>query len=321
MIRLYIFIALIFFTENLFAQSVQDSAKPAVIDSAVLKSQNVPQKDSLTGSLINNDTVISKPVLDSAWKTKINPYLGKSFFEIVYKGNPFFAFDTGAFTANSDVRVFKGKELLFYSLIALLLLFAYLRSIFPKYFNDLFRLFFRRTLKQRQITEQLSQTPLPSLVLNSFFMVTAGLYLGFILQHYSLANQVNFWLLSLYSAAVLGGIYLIKFLSLKFTGWVLNLSTATDSYIFIVFIINKVIGIFLLPFLILLAFSQGDLYQVSLTLSWAGIACLFVYRFILSYSAIRNQLKIKPFHFLVYLVAFEIVPLLLIYKLLLYFLF
>ena len=76
-----------------------------------------------------------------------------------------------------------------------------------------------------------------------------------------------------------------------------------------------------MPFLIFMAFSQGDLYQLALTLSICGIACLFVYRFILSYSAVHNQIKVKPFHFIIYLLAFEIAPLLLIYKLLLYFLF
>jgi hypothetical protein len=222
---------------------------------------------------------------------------------------------------NSDIKRFEGKEVLFYTLIGLLLFFALLKTVFAKYVTDLFRLFFRRTLKQRQITEQLSQTPLPSLVFNIFFIVNAGLYLSFMLQHYGMQLKENFWVLTIYCCAGLGAMYMIKFLSLKFTGWVLNLSTATDSYIFIVFIINKVIGIFLLPFLVLLAFTNNGLYQVALTLSWCSIACLFFYRFILTYSAVHNQIKVKPFHFLIYLAAFEMVPLLLIYKLLYRFLF
>jgi len=257
-----------------------------------------------------------KPVLDSSWKNVVRSFAGKSFNELAFSHHPFFAFDAPPVIADSDIKRFEGKELLFYSLIGLLLFFAFLKSIFAKYVNDLFRLFFRRTLKQRQITEQLSQTPLPSLVFNAFFIVTAGLYLAFILQHYGMQLKENFWMLTLYCAAGLGAVYTLKFLSLKFTGWVLNVSPATDSYIFIVFIINKVIGIFLLPFLVLLAFTDDGLYQVAVTLSWCGIAGLFLYRFILTYSAVHNQIKLKPFHFLVYLAGFEIVPLLLIYKLL-----
>jgi hypothetical protein len=70
----------------------------------------------------------------------------------------------------------------------------------------------------------------------------------------------------------------------------------------------------LLPFLILLAFSEGNLYVVSFTLSWGLVACLLLYRFILTYAAIRNQVKVNPFHFFLYLIAFEIAPLLLVYK-------
>jgi hypothetical protein len=261
------------------------------------------------------------PVLDSAWKKIVRSLGGKSFREFAFSHHPFFAFDAVPVVANSNIKRFEGKELLFYSLIGILLLFAFLKTIFAKYVYDLFRLFFRRTLKQRQITEQLSQTPLPSLVFNVFFIFTAGLYLAFVLQHYGMQLKENFWMLTVYCSAGLGAIYILKFLSLKFTGWVLNLSAATDSYIFIVFIINKVIGIFLLPFLVLLAFTDDGIYQVAVILSLCGIGCLFFYRFILTYSAVHNQLKVKPFHFLVYLVAFEIVPLLLIYKLLFRFLF
>jgi hypothetical protein len=94
---------------------------------------------------------------------------------------------------------------------------------------------------------------------------------------------------------------------------------AANSYIFIVFIIHKMIGIFLLPFLILLAFAQGDVYTVGITLSWFMVAGLMVYRIILTFAAIRNQVKVNPFHFFLYICAFEIAPLLLIYKALLLF--
>jgi hypothetical protein len=92
-----------------------------------------------------------------------------------------------------------------------------------------------------------------------------------------------------------------------------------DTYIFVVFIINKVIGIFLLPFLVLLSFLQGNAYIVALVLSWCGISLLLIYRFLLTYTSVRNQVRFNPFHFFLYLCAFEIAPLLLIYKALLFF--
>ena len=87
---------------------------------------------------------------------------------------------------------FRGKELMFYVLIVLLLLFALLKMLLPKYFNDLFRFFFRTTLKQRQIKEQLMQTPLPSLILNVFFVVSGRIISLFLLQHYQIESSQKF---------------------------------------------------------------------------------------------------------------------------------
>lgn len=317
--RFYILILLLFFSAvKLLAQVKEDSLTVSVPDSTV-KRVTLPKEE--TSQSLPDTAAVVKPTLDSSWRTTLRSFAGKSFYELVYANTALFPYHSKPIIANSDIKKFEGKELIFYALIGLLLLFAFLKTAFAKYVNDLFRLFFRRTLKQRQITEQLRQTPLPSLIFNTFFVVTGGLYLSFILQHYGMKAKENFWILTLSCSIGLGIAYLLKFISLKFTGWVLNLSPATDSYIFIVFIINKVIGIFLLPFLILLAFTQNGLYQVAVTLSWCGIGGLVVYRYILSYSAVHNQIKVKPFHFLVYIIAFEIVPLLLIYKLLFRFLF
>jgi hypothetical protein len=74
------------------------------------------------------------------------------------------------------------------------------------------------------------------------------------------------------------------------------------------------IGILLLPFLVLLAFSVNGVYSSGLTLSLCLTGGLLVYRFVLSFAAVRNQVRVNPFHFFLYLCAFEIAPLLLIYK-------
>jgi Domain of unknown function (DUF4271) len=218
---------------------------------------------------------------------------------------------------DGENRIFYGKEYLFYFLVFLLLLFGVIRRAFSKYFYDLFRVFFKTTLKQKQTQELLLQSPLPSVVMNSFFVLSAGLYVNFLLQYFQLSVTENFWLQYVYCAAALTAIYFLKYTGLKITGWLFNVSSAADSYIFIVFIINKMMGIFLLPFLLLLAFSTPQLSGIVMIVSWIGIGMLLLYRFVLSYGAVRKEVKLNSFHFILYILAFEIVPLLLIYKLLL----
>ena len=301
--NLFLFLPALFLAKTLFAQTPIDTTHPPTRDSlqkTVMKDSNLlkqvqypaiePIKDS---NLIQNKTK-----KDSSALQLINLPIKNS---------------------GATKKVFPGKELLFYVLIILLLFFAFLKNVFPKYFGDLFRLFFRTTLKQRQIREQLMQTTLPSLAFNLFFVITAAMYIDLLLQHFNLLPVKNFWLLFLYCLAGLSIMYLLKFVGLKISGWLFNMKNAAEAYIFIVFIINKMMGIYLLPFLILLSFTEGNLYHVFLILSWIGLAMLFIYRFILTFGAVHNQIKVNLFHFFLYLCAFEIVPLLLIYKLLVYF--
>jgi hypothetical protein len=269
-----------------------------------------------TDSLIK-DSLLGQILKDTTWKIVAAQYQGRNFMRQAYAVNKFFGFSSMQVVITSNKKEFHGKEILFYTLVALLLFFAFIKFSFPKYLVDLFRVAFRTTLKQRQIGEQLLQTPLPSLLLNFFFLITASFYISFILKHYSLATDYNFWLLCFYCFVALTVIYIIKFLTLKFLGWLFNVTPTTDGYIFIVFMISKIIGIYLLPFLILLGFTDNNLYVIAFTLSYIGVFALFAYRFILSYGLARNQIKVNPFHFFLYLCAFEIVPLLLIYKALL----
>ncbi|HMH32336.1 MAG TPA: DUF4271 domain-containing protein, partial [Puia sp.] len=104
---------------------------------------------------------------------------------------------------------------------------------------------------------------------------------------------------------------------LKFSGWIFSIQRATDTYIFIVFLTNKILGIFLLPFLIMLSFSGRVASEVLITISLLMVLLFYAYRFIVSYGPIRKEIKVNGFHFFLYLCAFEIAPLLLIYKVLL----
>lgn len=297
------------------AQTTVDTMGKLILDSLIKQDSVITKTDSVK-LLSVSDSVSKKPIITKTWE----PVPGMPLQVQVMSHHPYFNFYAKPASYRSDIKRFEGKEMLFYFIVALLLIFALLKMGFAKYFNDLFRVFFRTTLKQRQIKEQLIQTPLPSLLFNVFFVASAGLYANFLLHHYRFTPFNNFWLMYLYCCGGLSVIYLVKFVGLKICGWLFNMQQAADAYVFIVFIINKVIGISLLPFLIMLAFTEGTIHTVSLILSWCCIAALFLYRFILGYAAIHNEVRFNLFHFFLYLCAFEIAPLLLIYKLLLFFL-
>ena len=213
-----------------------------------------------------------------------------------------------------SLRKQKSKEALFYLLAGLVLVLAFFRYFFARYFNNLFRVFFNTSLRQSQITDQLLQAKLPSLLYNLFFVVAGGIYIYSLLNYYQWVRGYNTWLVIGLCTGVLGMIYLIKFGTLKFTGWLTGFSDMVNTYLFILFLISKIIGIFLIPFIILIAFSDRVIVDMAVIISLLLIGFLFVMRFLRSYGIIQNQLKISKFHFFLYIIGLELLPLLLIYK-------
>lgn len=208
----------------------------------------------------------------------------------------------------------KEKDLLFYLLAGLVLSLAFFRYFFTRYFSNLFRVFFNTSLRQSQLTDQLLQAKLPSLILNIFFIFTGGIYVYTLLQYNGWIPVHNNWLTLGICTGTLGLIYFIKFCTLKFTGWLTGYASIINTYVFIIFLICKIIGILLVPFIILITFSDAAIVHAAILISLLLIGMMFILRFLRSYSIIQNQLKVSKIHFILYILGIEILPLLLIYK-------
>jgi Domain of unknown function (DUF4271) len=259
------------------------------------------------------DSTVSKRAGTPAAK---DPGLALGFRKMLL-GNIFFNFLGLPFTEKEELHRVKSFDSLFYLLAAILFYFALVRVVFGKYMGNLFTLFFRVSMRQQQIREQVIQSPLPSLLLNIFFVISAGLYCCFLILYFKVPVRVDFWSLYLNCSLILVATYLVKFIVLKCVGWVFNIQRATDTYIFIVFMTNKILGIFLLPFLVTLSFSNTLTSEIAVTLSLVMTIFFFIRRFAISYGPIRKEIKVNGLHFFLYLCAFEVAPLLLIYKVLL----
>lgn len=206
------------------------------------------------------------------------------------------------------------SDWLFYLIAGLLLLLGILKMVFPRFFSDMFRLFFNTTLKQLQVRERLLQAYLPSFLYNLFFVFSAGIYLYLVMIQLGTTSVNNQWMMLSLTLLFIAGVYLTKYVILKFSGWLFGMEEVTDLYIFIVALINKLMGIFLLPFIVLMAWARNTDIRHLLPLSFGLIILFFVARFIRSYASLRTQLKMGMFHFFLYLLCFEVIPLAVIYK-------
>jgi Domain of unknown function (DUF4271) len=131
---------------------------------------------------------------------------------------------------------------------------------------------------------------------------------------YKFITEIHQWTILASCISVLGLVYLAKFSTLKFTGWVTGYREVTDAYVFVIFLICKIIGVLLVPFIILMAFTDEVIANGSALVSLLIIVLLLLLRFLRSYGLLQNQLKVSRFHFFLYITGVEILPLLLIYK-------
>ena len=206
------------------------------------------------------------------------------------------------------------KDILFYALIALLFLYGFIIQIAPQYIGKLFSQFSQSSLRMMQNREQLLQNSLASLTMNIGFVVSFSLMATLIIFNAHLL-PINFWEGFLYMCLFFLGLYIGKFICLTIAGYIFNTNELVQTYIFVVFMINKVLGILLIPFIGILAFAKPFLHPFAIGGAGFLIALLILYRYLFSLTSVRNKLHVSSFHFFLYLCAFEIIPLLILYKL------
>lgn len=289
----------------------QSVSKPAVQPNIVT--------DSITAGSINKQSLTSDSiVLQDSIKKVIKPSPIKKFTGIDstyahFLQNPFLPLQKKAVYQIVKVRLPKQKDDLFYLLAGLVFYLACIKLMFYRYYDNLFRLFFQPSFRQKQTREQLMQSNFPSLLLNLFFILSAGTYVALLVNHYQVIS-LSFLNVFLYCIAGLAVLYASKYLLISFSGWVFNVKEAASTYIFAVYLVNKILGIFLVPFIFLLAFASQQIIEISTTISILLIILIFLYRYIISYNPVRREVKVSPLHFTIYILAFEILPLLFIYK-------
>ena len=223
--------------------------------------------------------------------------------------------DSKAWFINKPVeRKSSGEDVFFYVLAGLLLIIGLIRGAFPKYFADMFSLFFRVTFRQQSIRDQLLQSALPSLLLNLVFFISGGIFLTLLSQYYGWKTTQGFGYSLLFWSGLLLAVYGLKLIVMQSLSWLFHLREAGNTYSFVVFLMNKVMGVLLLPFIILIGLGPVEWRPVIVTLALVSLIGLFLYRYLISYPSVKNTVKLNQFHFIIYLWALEIVPLLLLYK-------
>jgi hypothetical protein len=291
-----------------------------------------------TDSLLVKDTLLIKyvPVIPTSFQIAdawlVQSFIGnkidsnintlkayKNYF--LQKKNAYKLYFPSSITTRESQVVYKieqrfalpDKDLLFYLILILIFLFGFVNNVFPQYFSKLFKQFSQSSLRMIQYREQLLQNSLGSLIINICFILSFSLMSTLLIFNRHLLT-LSFWEGFFYINLFFTFLYIGKYISLQIAGYVFNSKELVNTYVFVVFMINKVLGVLLVPFILVLAFAKPIFHPYAIGGAALITVLLILYRYLFSLTSVRNKLHISSFHFFLYLCAFEILPLTILYK-------
>jgi hypothetical protein len=201
--------------------------------------------------------------------------------------------------------------------LILLAAFAVLKIFYSKIFKQLIAAFFNNSVTNQVVRDENILVQRASILLSVMFYFTASLFLYQVSEFFGWSNPIMAEGFSRYIifALFLAMVYSVKMVFLKIFGSIFNADRQVAAYIFNIFLINNVLGIFLLPVIIILAFVDFSLIQYVFYGALAVITCCYAYRLIRGVSIGLGIPGFSLFHLILYLCAFEFAPLGIIYKL------
>ncbi len=109
-------------------------------------------------------------------------------------------------------------------------------------------------------------------------------------------------------------LFVLKILLMCMVAWSFDKKQVLSHYFLRVSMIYKVAAIVLFPLSILFLISSGAVATLVLKLTLALLILMVFVRYLLNVGHIKKLLAVHFFHFILYLCAFEIIPLMVLYK-------
>lgn len=198
----------------------------------------------------------------------------------------------------------------FYLLLALCIFLGVIRNMRSNFLHDVWRAFTNPSLGNRQLKELIQSATFPNLLLNLFSGIVLGLYVYYLIaahKDWRFVALPNTLIVGLF---IIGALFILsgKYLFIHFFSWTLNKKQSGEQYLFNVFLVYKIMGLMLLPFVIMLAFSAQSLHSGLVISSLILLFLLYLNRNYRSWNIFSPEFQNSIFHFLMYLCAFEILP-------------
>ena len=196
----------------------------------------------------------------------------------------------------------------------LLLVWLYVSNL--KQINQIIKGFYLSRYANQLSRDEFSPGNRVTIFLTLLFILTISLFISQTLSYYGVGNFANnFPRLYLISTAAVIIIYLVKLLTVSFTGFIFQSEKASSDYIMTIFLYFNTLGLILFPVVICLAFVRQVSPVVFIYTGLFVIAAFILTRLFRGFIIWMNTLRGSTFYLFLYLCALEIMPFFILFKL------
>ena len=202
------------------------------------------------------------------------------------------------------------------TLILLLGCLIWFRYFFHRIFTQLVSAYFNTTAANQIVRDESVLLQRASLVLSILSYALMGMFLYRISYHFQWqipffqTGLLRFTLFSLLVALA----YSFKMVAVRFLSSVFDQERPAAHYIFAIFLTVMMCGLVLLPANILMAYAPEPVPHWTLFVAMALVGILFLYRLVKAAAIWLSIPGASIFHLFLYFCAFEIAPLLIIWR-------
>lgn len=217
----------------------------------------------------------------------------------------------------SDFEPFQKKaqqSWLFYLFLSLLFFIAFIRVVYTREIIELFYIFKPISINQQLYRDSATGVRIASVWLNINFVLIISIYIYLLNSYFQLYTGNERFLLLL-----IGGVSFLliaRYSLLKIIASLFPFKKEINFYHFNELQINRVTGILILPFAIVIAFSPSVISYYAVLLSIGILAAMLLFRYLRGFIIGGEYFARNKFHFLIYICTLEIAPIVILVKLL-----
>lgn len=224
-----------------------------------------------------------------------------------------------AFAAQAAGRIItnparKHPQWLFIIFVLQLLVLIYVKATGLKNLEDSFKAYFNTNLSQQLFREQESAISFSALLQMMNFIISSTVLLYLFVDYFfqpNLADSIKIGtIIFLFTATI----YFMKYAGYKVISYIFPFSEDIDLFRFNFFLNQKLLGMLLIPFIYVAAYSPDPYNNYFLLVSVIIFASTILVRSVKGLVIGSAYLSKHAFHFLLYICTFEIAPVLILVK-------